>query len=245
MYNCILPERLTETLARAHQHWQLHQPSARNIPSNFTIAFSREAGTYGAQVAREVGERLGWPVYDRELLDGIANDLGVRRSLLESMDERNTSWLTECLQGFFAVPTVSESVYVRKLIETLLSLAAHGEAVIVGRGAPQVLPVATTLRVRVTAPLEFRIEAIRREHDLTVKDAAHRVDMTDRERTRFVREHFRIDPCDPHGYDLVLNAARLSVAGCADLVLAALNDLRGQAKQRSAGTVPLGAAAGG
>ncbi len=33
------------------------------------IAVSRQVGARGATVARAVGARLGWPVYDHELLD--------------------------------------------------------------------------------------------------------------------------------------------------------------------------------
>src|SRR4051794_28835183 len=48
-----------------------------------SIAISREAESGGPEVAREVGKRLGWRVYDRELLEQIATDLGVRADLLE------------------------------------------------------------------------------------------------------------------------------------------------------------------
>jgi cytidylate kinase len=230
-YN-ILPARLTEALTRAHEHWQVRQLAegssgrGRPVSSPFTIALSREAGTYGAAIAREVGNRLGWPVYDGELLERIAGDLGVRRTLLESVDERHVDWLKECLEGISSGPAVSQTAYVRHLVETLLSLATHGECVIVGRGATKVLPIATTVRVRVVAPLEYRIEAVRREHGITPKEAARQVQATDGGRDRFVKDHFHTDPADPRNYDLVLNVARLRPGECADLIIAALDRLR-------------------
>src|ERR1022692_3686960 len=177
----ISPEHLTEALARAHQHWQTRRggsASEESAPAAFSIAVSREAGTYGAAIAREVGNRLGWPVYDRELLQRIADDMGVRRTLLESVDERRQGWLSECLASLFAVPEVTEVAYFRQLVETLLSLAAHGECVIVGRGAAVVLPLATTQRVRVAAPLEHRIKAVQRERSISLKEATARVKTT-------------------------------------------------------------------
>src|SRR5687768_165 len=116
------PEHLTEALARAHQHWQQrHGDNADSdevAPAAFAIAFSRETGTYGAAIAREVGNRLGWPVYDRELLQRIADDLGVHQALLETVDEKQRDWLSECVWGFFATPDVNETVYYRRLVET-------------------------------------------------------------------------------------------------------------------------------
>src|SRR5262249_43681216 len=71
------PPALTEALVRANQHWQLrHQEEAERSEKAaapaFTIALSREAGTYGAAIARAVADRLGWPVYDSELLQRIS-----------------------------------------------------------------------------------------------------------------------------------------------------------------------------
>jgi len=220
---------LAESLVRAHQHWQERHEGDSNpqsIPKAFTIAVSREAGTYGAAIAREVADRLGWPVYDCELIQRIADDLGVRRTLLDSVDERQVGWVNECVKNFLSVPEVSEGTYFRKLVETLLSLAAHGECVIVGRGATVALPLATTLRVRVVAPIECRIEAVRREHSISVKAATTQVETKDRERNRFVTRHFQIDPTNPSNYDLVLNTARFSKKECADFVIAALDRLR-------------------
>jgi cytidylate kinase len=224
--------RLTESLARAQEHWNTrHGQDATHHPeTKFTIAISRETGTYGAALAREIGDRLGWPVYDRELLQRIADDIGVHRKLVESVDERPVGWLSECIGALFATRDVNQTVYFRRLVEALHSLSSHGECVIVGRGATAVLPEASTLRIRIVAPREHRIQAVRSEHGISYDDAAARVDTTDRERNRFVENHFQINAADSTNYDLVLNAARLSTTECADLILAALERLRNHAR---------------
>jgi cytidylate kinase len=236
MFRTASPIHLTEALVQANHHWQLQHRSAEKKTPAWTIALSREAGTYGAAIAREVGSRLGWPVYDSELLQRIAEDLGVRRTLIESIDERQVGWLTECLESLSSAPALSQSAYLRHLVETLLALATHGNCVIVGRGATKVLPQATTLRLRVVAPLEHRVEAVRREHGISRQEAARQVETTDRERDRFVRDHFHTDPTDPRNYDLILNVARFSKEECAALIIAALDSLRSHAG--AARTVP-------
>ena len=223
-----LPERVSEALIRAtghHEHAPLssdpHElPHGR--PRSFSIAMSREAGTRGPAVARAVGERLGWPVYDHELLEIIARDLHVRVKLLDNVDERRISWLQECVEAFAAVPAVREGKYVRHLIETMLSLAAHGRSVIVGRGSPFVLHAATTLRVRLVAPVEDRIAAVSHDQNLSRHEAAKFIESTDRERVQFVRMHFLRDATDPRHYDVILNTSQFSTAECADLIVAAV-----------------------
>jgi cytidylate kinase len=218
-------ERASEALIRAMGRSEPGQtPSASGGESAatvraFSIAISREAGTRGPAIARGVGERLGWKVYDQELLELIARDLHVRVKLLEDVDERHVSWLQECVESFAAVPAVRESKYVRHLIETMLSLATQGRCVIVGRGAPFVLPPATTLRVRLVAPLEDRIAAVCHEQKLPRNEAARYIEATDRARSHFVRLHLQRDAADPWHYDLCLNTAQFSKDQCVELVL--------------------------
>jgi cytidylate kinase len=219
----------TEALLRANQHWQTHhqrRAAGTERQGGFTIALSRETGARGTSVARALGQKLGWPVYDHELLELIAKEMNLRSRLLESVDERRVSWIQDTLAGFALIPAVSEDGYVQHLVETLLSLATHGACVIVGRGAPHILPAATTLRVRLVAPLEDRIAVMSRELHLSREEAARRVPTTDRERARFVQDHFQKDTADPRNYDLVLNSARFSVDECADLIIGALRTLQ-------------------
>ena len=223
-------ERLTEALIRANAHWQTQR---RKPERALSIAISREAGARGSSVAREVGRRLGWTVYDHELLESIAREMKVRASLLESVDEKHKSWLEERVEAFSAIPYVSENAYVLHLIETVLSLGTHGECVIVGRGAAHILPAATTLRVRLIAALDDRAQAMSREWNLSHEEALRRVETTDRERIRFVKDHFHKDAADPGCYDLVLNASRFSVAQCAELVVAALHQLQHRVEARA------------
>lgn len=77
-----------------------------------------------------MGRRLGWHVYDHELLEEIAREMNVRASLLESVDERQQSWLTESVEAFLSTPNKSESLpyvtetaFVRHLVETVLRWA--------------------------------------------------------------------------------------------------------------------------
>jgi cytidylate kinase len=229
-------ERMGDALARAIRHWQARgkdeaapqQPAVRGPapPPGYTIAISRQAGAGGAAVARALGEQLGWPVYDRELIERIAQEMGLRSQLVESVDERRGNWLEECLRSLTARRGVSEGAYVHSLTQVLLSLAAHGNCVIVGRGAAQVLPEATTLRVRLIGESDRRVAAFAQRHNLGLADAQRQVKETDQHRRRFVQEHFHKDPDDATLYDVVLNSCRLRLDDCTALIVAALEQVK-------------------
>ena len=145
------------------------------------------------------------------------------------MDERHIGWIQECvresLEAIAGVSFVSESTYAHDLIETVLALGAHGECVIVGRGAVHILPAETTLRVRLIGPLRYRIAALSRRLGISEEEGARRIEEIDRERTAFIQFDFLKDPRQPHHYDQVLNVARLSISACADLIVNGLHCL--------------------
>jgi len=228
---------LGEGLLRAQVHWHTQhgeeagdKPTA--APTAFAIAISREAGANGAAVAAKLGERLGWPVYDRELLRHIAEEMGLSARLLESVDEKRVNWLMEYLQAFVTNEAFNTGAFLHNLSKVMLSLAAHGQCVIVGRGAAHFLPPETTLRVRLIAPLEDRIAVMEKRAGLRHDEAAQRVQETDRNRANFARDHFHKHLADPTNYDLILNTSRFTVEECAEVIEQALRRLQAR-KPRS------------
>jgi cytidylate kinase len=228
---------MSKAVEQAVRHWAARGKQKAGEPfgpSEPTIAISRQAGANGPAIARVVGQRLGWPVYDRELIELIASEMGLRCRLVEGVDERVGGWLDRCCMQFFCEePPISEDDYVKQLVPVLFGLAAHGGCVIVGRGAAQVLPEETTLRVRLVGPEARRVAWLQERFDLTAEQATRWVEETDRRRDRFVREQFGKDPGDPALYDLVLNSSRLSVPDCAALIVAALERVKERMTQKA------------
>jgi cytidylate kinase len=226
---------LAESIVHANSYRQSHA-EARLSPESpdLTIALSRQVGAGGTSIATEVGNRLGWPVYDHALLERIAEEMHLRTQLLESVDERQMHWLTESLNSFSQEPAINTSTYVRHMIQTILSLGTHGSCIIVGRGSPYILPPATTLRVRVVADRKHRIIGLSRERGISRADADAQLDQIDHERLAFIKSHFLKDPRDPQNFDMVLNSSCFSYAECADLIIEALHRLEARVKSGEA-----------
>jgi cytidylate kinase len=184
------------------------------------VCISRQVGTTGEEVAQALGDRLGWPVFDREILDAMAGDDTVRRQIYESMDERDLSWWEETLRSLMQSEFVRND-YFKKLTETLLSLARQGSCVFLGRGADLLLPQGLGLRVRLVAPTVARCERIAEIHDLTRREAEQWVRRTEDERRRYFQRHFGVEAEDPVRYDMTINLARLSGDEAVEVILSA------------------------
>src|SRR4051794_28206074 len=78
---------LTEALLKtATQETTEKKPFAEKPP--LSVAISREVGALGSAIAVELGKRLGWPVYDQELIDKIAEEIHRPSFHVRSVDEK-------------------------------------------------------------------------------------------------------------------------------------------------------------
>jgi cytidylate kinase len=190
------------------------------------VTISREAGSGGVEVARRIGERLGWAVLDKELVNGLAEDLKLEPRLLELMDETRSNWFSETLLNLFHSRLVLQHSYVDLVGKVVALAASAGRVVIVGRGANLILPREHGLRARVIAPLEHRVAELARTEGIDRRSAARRVEEIDGSRRDFIRRHFSVDAASSELYDIVVSSAAFGVEGAADLVIRAL-ELRG------------------
>ncbi len=186
------------------------------------LLISREKGAGGSAVGELAGKRLGWHVFDKEIVDAIAQRAHVRRELVESLDERDRHTIQDRVGELLSPEPLGAPGYTAHLREVLLTLGHQGDVVIVGRGAQYVLPSQFGLQVRLVAPLEERARRIASRENLTLKAARVEVEKSDRERARLVRRQFGKDSTDPLDHDVTINTANLSVEAATEVVLGAL-----------------------
>jgi cytidylate kinase len=185
------------------------------------ITISRAVGSAGNQVAQRLAERLGWPLFDKEILQHMAGDDRVRARLYEKMDERDTNWLESVLRWLLHGEFRTED-YFHRLSETVLALARQGPAIFLGRGADLILPPSRGLRVRLVAPEAQRVREYARQNQCDEKTAATQIERIERDRAEYIRQCFGKAKTDPTRFDVVLNLGRVSQSDAVELILTAL-----------------------
>jgi cytidylate kinase len=195
--------------------------AAPKMPRALTIALSREAGARGGTIARRAGEQLGWQVYTQEVLEYIAQEGSFRQEVISHLGAAAQDWVDAQLEQLSRERNLSRNPTVIELARMVLSLGAQGEVVLLGRGAGCILPTASTLHVRLIAPLGDRIAYMSQWLRLTEDEAADQVRQRDLRRAEFVSTHFQRNPADLQQYDMVLNSSLLGEEACADLIVQA------------------------
>jgi cytidylate kinase len=231
-----LAERQMRTWALQMQaRQQMEQErAARPVPCLIHpyVAMSRETGVDAGELAHAVAKVCGWKVFDRELLDYLAEHDHLSRLALEFVDERTRSWFHEMFGTWLESQLISQAEYVVRLRRIVLLAAQHESTILVGRGVQFMLPAERGVAVRVVAPEKQRIQRIMKRSQLSRHEAEKFVHDTDRARAEFVQRYFHRDVADPHLYHLVINlehvprdvAVNLIVGECRRIANAAISE---------------------
>jgi len=166
------------------------------------LTLSRQYGSGGREIGRAVAEGLGYAYEDHATVLVRLRVLDPRWvRWAEELDERRPSAWERFDWSFRG--------YVSLMQEHLIAAAARDRVVIVGRGGNVLLEgVRTTYRVRVTAPLEQRIERIL-QRELADRESVRRlVERTDSEREGFVRAVYGRGWDDAAAFDAVYDTGR-------------------------------------
>jgi len=184
------------------------------------ITISRAYGARGYRIGEIIAKKLRWQVYSRHLVEYIADSNNLRHQVVEDFDEKKKQ--RSLSNAIFDPGAYSSDKHYRHLLQVILSIAEHGSAVIVGRGANFITTQEKSLHVRVMASLECRIERYAKQQKLTFREAKKVVESKDRERADYISHYFKADIADPKNYNLVINVEHFSSEQVADMVVSAL-----------------------
>ena len=203
------------------------------------ITISRQYGSGGGEIGARLAERLHWHLIDHEIVARVARELGIPEQKAEAHDEYAKSFIARVVSQFVSpVPTAASNVVqvvpedqtdenryqetLRRVVETA---ADTGRAVIVGRASQMILAKRRdVLHVFIEAPLQERIAYVALRENLDAARARERIQLKDRDRSRYLQTVFHCDVNDPMLYDLVINTGFLSLDRAVDLIGLALED---------------------
>ncbi len=224
-----VPNDLIEkAISRYEQEARASLAPGVRAPAPRVITISRLCGAGGTSIARLAGERLGWAVWDGEILDVLADKSQGRYQarMFESLDETRQGAIEATLLSCLGEPNRETYLY---LLNKALHIIAQKDAIIVGRGA--VYALRNSLAVRVIAPMETRVKHMMARWGRSYRETWKRVKTVDRMREKFLRDFSRSlrKSClrRSAAYDLEICTDRMSFQGAAAVICAAAQDFFG------------------
>ncbi len=197
----------------------------------FTEA-SRIVGTpVGALIAKEqrvdrFRDRLGrfvQTMLERSAMSGVSGEPYFGRGI-ENLPPETYMDLTG--EGGGVTHKLDDKTFIDAMTKVVNDIHKQGNAVIIGRGANQILANASdTLHVGLLAPMEVRVETlIAREH-FEREEAEIHVEELERAREDFVNKFWKVHPNDAGHYHMMLNMGKMNQKTAAEVIVHAAGDL--------------------
>jgi cytidylate kinase len=216
--------RLEKILDRQFRSWETARLAVKTPEAPLseafcpTITISRQAGARGEEIAHALATRLGYSVFDREIIDHIAATHDLRRKVLELLDEHTVSGIELWAESILSGKYLDQADFLRYLATTVRAIHSHGRAVILGRGANYLLADTAVFRVHIVAPRETRIRDLAAANKITHEAAKHQVETSDFVRREFIYRSFHAVWDDPAAYDMTLNTSGLTVEAAVTMI---------------------------
>ena len=204
--------------------WERFYPGKDKIEETRipVITISKEPGAGGNLLAQEIAERLDLDLFNRDIIKEIAESAKISASVIETLEKERLSGVEDFISSLVNKHYLYPGLYLEHLMKVVCTIAEHGRAVIVGRGANFILPPKKRFSVRMVAPLEVRIKNIARRFGVSDDEAKRRIIQRESRRRAFVRQSFNADISDPIHYDLTINTGNLSMTSAVEAVIGAV-----------------------
>ncbi len=181
----------------------------------FIISVGREYGSGGHEIATILSEKFNVPMYDRNMLDQLAERNGIDAEDLYRHEEKRRQGLVRTVRGHSS--SVADSI-AQLQFDFIRKKAESGESfVVVGRCAENVLrdhPALISIFVR--GDEEVKTERISRLYKLNKLEAKAKMFRHDKKRKAYHNYYSKLKWGDSRGYDLCINSSLMGVEATAE-----------------------------
>ena len=193
------------------------------MKKDIIITIGRQFGCGGKLVAKALGQMLGIPVYDNELIIKAAQESGFSAAFFERSDEKKRFFsLSAIFQGGYSSEDnyMSDKNLFKIQCETIKMIAEQGPAIIVGRCSDYVLRERkNTLDVFLTSPFEERVKMVSHREGISLEKAHEMVEREDKNREEYYNYYTFGNWGVASNYDLCLDSSIAGIEGTADIII--------------------------
>ena len=189
----------------------------------FIISVGREYGSGGHEIASILSEKFDLPMYDRNMLDQMAEKNGIDSEELHKHEEMKHQGLHRTVRGHSS--SIQDTI-AQLQFDFIRNKAASGESfVVVGRCAENVLrdnPALISIFVR--GDEEAKTERICRLYKLNKLEAKAKMFRHDKKRKAYHNYYSKMKWGDSRGYDFCVNSSLMGVEATAEALYTMISE---------------------
>lgn len=187
---------------------------------NRIITISRQFGSGGRTIGKEVAKQLGIKCYDAQIIEEVSKESGYAESFIKENSEYTTysSFIGQMFSARdYDGQTPSDKIWIiqKRIIE---DIANKESCVIVGRCADYILENKNILKVFIHSSLDNRAKRIVEKYGETDKDPIARLKEKDKKRAAYYEFYTDIKWGDAKNYDISLDSGSLGLDKCVEII---------------------------
>ena len=190
------------------------------------ITVSRQFGSGGRTIAKQLAQKLGVPYYDKEIIEMVGEKTGFHPDYVAQRGEHapHANTFAYAFIGRSPNGLSNDDMLWKAQCHVIEELAQKGPCVILGRCADYLLcDREDVFNVFIYAPKAFRAKRVVEKYGETPTKIEKRLDEKDKKRSISYNHFTGKKWGEPTNYDLCINSASVGIDNAADLILAALS----------------------
>lgn len=181
------------------------------------ITISRELGSGGNVVAKELSARLDMPYYDKDIINKTAQEYGLpEEDYVKRAEKKNDSFLyslataVENKSDFRLNDIIKDDMSFMYTGETIKHLAEQ-PCIIVGRCADFVLQNRDIIKIFICADMDDRMKRISESLGISEKNALKLINKTDKHRAAYYNSYTDKEWGKVSNYHMTINTSALGI----------------------------------
>lgn len=188
---------------------------------NRIITISRQFGSGGRTIGRELASKLGILCYDQELIEKIAEESGFAKEYIAERGEyaSHGGWMASAFSDRDFYGHSNQDTLWAAQAKVIRDLAKKGSCVIIGRCADYILKdSADCLRVFIHSDMEKRAKRIVEQYGERPESPEKRLKDKDKRRAAYYQFYTDMKWGDMRHYDITLNSGVLGIEKCVEIL---------------------------
>ena len=193
---------------------------------NYVISISREYGSGGRLIGKQLAARLGIPCYDRTIIQKTSEKSGLSPDFIARAEQRARSRFHMAFPSVagispaftqHAVPVSQQAFFAQA--DVIRELAAQGPCVMVGRCSDYVLgDRPNCIKIFIHADMEDRIARCIQDYGVPEESVHTYISMMDRGRANYYNYYTGLTWGEMRRYDLTVNTSATGIEGAVELI---------------------------
>lgn len=200
------------------------------------VTISRDTGCDATPIVKELVKLLNselkgphkktpWQFVSKEIFEQSAKELNVKPEIFERLESTKEKGFVEDLLHSLSTEGYPSEFKIKKTFKEVISSVAKGGGVIIlGRGGVAIVGRSKrTIHIKLTAPLEWRVDNISKKKNFTKAKALKYVNEFDSKRDKF-KKYYMGRKVQPTDFDMILNVGTLSKKEICSTVISLIHE---------------------